>query len=126
MVEMGQLVAHGLVASVSYRPNLPSDTLPRRAAYFSDGTTLGYRCWPPPWPRCAACALLKTRNQFLRKTRNQFHESVLFSINLLYAPLTIPLVYCHINSFQRASSLARPLPGGEKRTARRASHHEEL
>src|SRR5712692_5124241 len=59
MVEMGQLVAHGLVASVSYRPNLPSDTLHRRAAYFSDGTTLGYRCWPPPWPRCAACALLK-------------------------------------------------------------------
>src|SRR5712691_2281875 len=47
-------------------------------------------------------------------------------VYLLYAPLTIPLVYCHINSFQRASSLARPLPGGEKRTARRASHHEEL
>ena len=23
-----------------------SYTLPRRAAYFSDGTTLGYRSWP--------------------------------------------------------------------------------
>ncbi len=44
---------------------IPSDTLPRRAAYFSDGTTLGYRSWPPPWPRCAACALLKTRNQLM-------------------------------------------------------------
>jgi hypothetical protein len=26
---------------------LLSDTLPRRAASFSDGTTLGYRSWPP-------------------------------------------------------------------------------
>ena len=48
---------------------IPSDTLPRRAAYFSDGTTLGYRSWPPPWPRYAACALLKTRNQ-LRHSGN--------------------------------------------------------
>jgi|Tabmets5t2r1_1033131.scaffolds.fasta_scaffold50099_3 hypothetical protein len=31
------------------------------------------------------------------------------------SPLMIPLVYCHINSFQRASSVARPWPGGEKR-----------
>jgi len=46
---------------------IPSDTLPRRAAYFSDGTTLGYRSWPPPWPRYAACALLKTRNQLNAK-----------------------------------------------------------
>jgi len=30
---------------------IPSDTLPRRAAYFSDKTTLGYRSWPPLWPR---------------------------------------------------------------------------
>jgi hypothetical protein len=29
-------------------------------------------------------------------------------IYLLYAPLTIPLAYCHINSFQRASGLVRP------------------
>jgi hypothetical protein len=47
-------------------------------------------------------------------------------IYLLYAPLTIPLVYCHIKSFQRASSLARPFQGGEKMTAVWASHHEEL
>jgi hypothetical protein len=46
-------------------------------------------------------------------------------LNLLYAPLAIPLVYCHIKSFQRASSVARPSPGGEKRTAVWASHHEE-
>ena len=30
------------------------------------------------------------------------------SIDLLYAPLTIPLVYYYINSFQRASRVARP------------------
>ncbi len=29
---------------------IPSSMLPRRAAYFSDGTTLGYRSWPPLWP----------------------------------------------------------------------------
>src|SRR2546430_10875295 len=40
-----------------------SSTLPRRAAYFSDGTTLSYCSWPPLWPRCAVSALLKTRNQ---------------------------------------------------------------
>src|SRR6266849_4880277 len=45
---------------------------------------------------------------------------------LLYAPLTIPLVYCHINSFRRASSLARPSQGGEKRTAVWASRPEDL
>ena len=28
--------------------------------------------------------------------------------------------------FQQASSVERPLPGGEKRTAGRASHHEAL
>ena len=41
-------------------------------------------------------------------------------------PSTIPLVYYHINSFQQASSVERPLPGGENRTAGRASHYEEL
>jgi hypothetical protein len=30
---------------------ITSYTLPRHAAYFSDGTTLGYRSWPPLWPR---------------------------------------------------------------------------
>src|SRR5215831_12525914 len=41
------------------------------------------------------------------------------------SPLMIPLVYCHINSFQRASSMGKPLPGGEKRIGGQASHHEE-
>jgi len=27
----------------------------------------------------------------------------------------IPLVYCHIKSFQRASRVEKPLPGGENR-----------
>jgi hypothetical protein len=34
----------------------------------------------------------------------------------------IPLVYCHIKSFQRASSVEKPLLGGEKRIDGRASH----
>jgi hypothetical protein len=38
----------------------------------------------------------------------------------------VPLVYCHINSLQRASNAERPLPGGEKRRGGRASHHEAL
>src|SRR6266446_8101029 len=42
------------------------------------------------------------------------------------SPSTIPLVYYHINSFQQAPGVERPLPGGENRTAGRASHHEEL
>ena len=40
------------------------------------------------------------------------------------SPLTILLVCCHINSFCRASSVARPWPGGKKRRSGRASHHE--
>ena len=39
------------------------------------------------------------------------------ALDLLYAPLTIPLVYCHNNSFQRATGLVRPSQGGEQRTA---------
>ena len=31
------------------------------------------------------------------------------------SPLIIPLVYCHIKSFQRASNVEKPSPGGEKR-----------
>src|SRR3989442_12897850 len=42
------------------------------------------------------------------------------------SPLTIPLVYCPINSFQRAASVEKPLPGGENRRDGRASHHKEL
>jgi hypothetical protein len=42
------------------------------------------------------------------------------------SPLMIPLVYCHINSFQRASSVEKPLPGGENRIDGRASHPVEL
>jgi hypothetical protein len=42
-----------------------SSTLPQRAAYCSDDTTLSYRSWPPLWPRGAVFALLKTRNQLI-------------------------------------------------------------
>jgi hypothetical protein len=40
--------------------------------------------------------------------------------------LMIPLVYCHIKSFQRASSVEKPWSGGEKRRDGRAAHHEAL
>jgi hypothetical protein len=42
------------------------------------------------------------------------------------SPLMIPLVYCHIKSFQRASSVEKPLPGGENRIDGRAAHPVEL
>ena len=42
------------------------------------------------------------------------------------SPLMIPLVYCHIKSFQRASSVEKPLPGGEKRRDGRAAHPVDL
>src|SRR6266436_4668313 len=42
---------------------MPSDTLPRHAAYCSDGPTRGYRSWPTLWPKCAVLVPLKTRNQ---------------------------------------------------------------
>jgi len=38
------------------------------------------------------------------------------------SPLIIPLLYCHINGFQRAFSMEKPLPGGEKRMAGWAAH----
>jgi hypothetical protein len=37
-----------------------SDTLPRRAVYFSNDPTLSYCSWPTLRPRCAVFTLLKT------------------------------------------------------------------
>src|SRR2546425_1675276 len=54
---------------------LPSSTLPRRAAYLSDGPTHGYHAWPPLWPKRAVCALLKTCNQ-LMLTRKQPYQDL--------------------------------------------------
>src|SRR5215813_8676664 len=31
------------------------------------------------------------------------------------SPLIIPLLYCHINGLQRASSVEKPWPGGKKK-----------
>jgi hypothetical protein len=45
---------------------------------------------------------------------------------LTVSPLMIPLVCCHIKSFQRASSVEKPWPGGEKRRDGRASPPEAL
>src|SRR5215831_14389371 len=38
------------------------------------------------------------------------------------SPLIIPLWYCHINGFQRACSVEKPWPGGEKRIDGWAAH----
>jgi len=66
---------------------IPSSTLPRRAAYLSDGPTHGYHAWPPLWPRRAVCALLKTCNQLSgRRSRGEegFDHRVGHSLLLLY------------------------------------------
>jgi hypothetical protein len=52
---------------------ISSNTLPRRAAYFSNATTRGYHSWLTPWPRWAVWVLLKTRN----KLQPQFSGSCL-------------------------------------------------
>jgi hypothetical protein len=46
---------------------MASDTLPRRATHFSDGTAFLCHPCPPPWPRCAVSGLLKTRNQLIMR-----------------------------------------------------------
>ena len=65
-------VKHAVLRRIS------SNTLPRHAAYFSDGTTLGYRSWSTPWPRWTVCVLLKTRNQL--NTCTQFDPKTLDSL----------------------------------------------
>src|SRR5262249_525764 len=44
------------------------------------------------------------------------------SLKLTVSPLIILLLYCHINGFQRACSVEKPLPGGENRMAGWAAH----
>jgi hypothetical protein len=50
---------------------ISSDTRPRRAAYFADGTTHGYRSWPTPWLKWAVFVGLKTHNQRLGITTEE-------------------------------------------------------
>jgi hypothetical protein len=52
-----------------------------------------------------------------------FHPQFL---SLLYALFLCDTTHCSINRFRRAARLARPSPGGEKRTAVWASRHEVL
>jgi transposase len=56
-----------------------------------------------------ALGMRRTRYRGLHKTHFRHLATPTVS------PLIIPLLYCSINGFQRASSVARPLPGGEKR-----------
>jgi hypothetical protein len=80
---------------------------------------------------CIRLFLILQEVRPIGKTRNQLvcNKGYRFSVTLLIptvCPSTIPLIYYHINSFQQAYSVERPLPGGEKRIGGRASHHEEL
>jgi hypothetical protein len=50
----------------------------------------------------------------------------MFIFSLLYAPFLCDTTHCSINRFRRASRVARPSQGGEKRTAGWASRHEDL
>src|SRR5438067_6912035 len=54
--------------------------------------------------------IVRRTNRLMRVRRLMCLLSIfwVFSLHLLYAPLTIPLVYCYINSFQRASRVGRP------------------
>jgi NhaP-type Na+/H+ or K+/H+ antiporter len=54
----------------------------------------------------------------------QLFDYFVFFLYLTVSLLMNPLVYCHIKSFQRAASVEKPWPGGEKRRDGRASHHE--
>jgi hypothetical protein len=93
--------------------------LPRSPLHFSDGTACVWRCCLPPWPRREASARRKTRHQCTgRRSTPVIH---LPTVSLLM----IPLVYCHIKRFQRASRMKKPFPGGEKRRDRRAAPHKE-
>jgi hypothetical protein len=45
-----------------------------------------------------------------------------FDIRPTVSPLINPLLYCHINGFQRASRVGKPWPGGENRMDGWAAH----
>src|SRR5712691_12803093 len=50
----------------------------------------------------------------------------MFIFSLLCSPVLCDTTQCSINRFRRASRVARPSQGGEKRTAGWASRHEDL
>src|SRR6266446_407701 len=80
---------------------------------------------PAPETRAAIPGVKDGRNDPYRHAYEGDCASPLPALIPTVSPLTIPLVYCHINSFQRASGVERPLPGGEKRRGGRAWHHKE-
>src|SRR5262245_5606829 len=53
---------------------LASHRLPQRATYFADGPIRHHRSWPPPRPRRAVLAILKTRNQLYDKVSDALHR----------------------------------------------------
>jgi hypothetical protein len=53
------------------------------------------------------CRLVKDRIRLWKQGVRDLVMELCCTLHLLYAPLTIPLVYCHIKSFQRASRVGR-------------------
>jgi hypothetical protein len=88
-------------------------TLPQRI--------VGYR---GHWSAAKSLALLLdvAIAQFVPVCRQE-KRVVISAYTYCIPPLMIPRVYCHIKSFQRASSVDKPWPGGEKRMDGRASPH---
>jgi hypothetical protein len=82
----------------------------------------------PPVPSELDGGASQTTPSLLRRgiTQGFGRAEDVIGIKPTVCPSMIPLIYYHINSFQQASSVERPLPGGENRIGGRASHHEEL
>src|SRR5262249_37824082 len=60
-------------------------------------------------------------NDKVDPTSLDWHLAVQFHTPTV-SPLMIPLVYCHINGFQRVSNVEKPWLGGENRIDRWAAH----
>jgi hypothetical protein len=82
---------------------LINDRLPRRVAYFSDGTTRGYRSGPTPWPRWAVCTLLKTCNPLIGRARRPCNGMLLAHLCMRSAGGVRSLVHCMLRAAHLAS-----------------------
>src|SRR5262249_19509341 len=86
------MLAEGLVhrwgarAKHAVLMRISSHMRPQRAAYFSDGPTRHHRSGPPPRPRSAVFALLKTRNRLYISKDHESTKKSRFSVVKQYIP----------------------------------------
>ena len=73
---------------------------------------------------CSYLTAYDLRDRRLRSPPGSYALSVKRGLHLrpIVSPLMIPLVYGHIKSFQRASRVEKPWPGGEQRRDGWAAH----